>query len=380
MAEERNDAQERTEEATPKRQEDARQKGQISRSRELSTMAVLMGSGTILFVFGHSMIQNLLGIMREGFVIERDSLFSTETLLIELTHATDSMMSGLTPFLVGVALIAILAPLAVGGWLFSPEALKPKLSKIDPVAGAKRIFGLKSLMELLKALAKFLVVTGILVVLLWYRMDDLLHMGRGELNPSLVDAAYFLVAAFLIISSSTVLISLVDVPFQLWEHKRQLKMTKQEVRDEMKDTEGKPEVKSQIKAMQRELANRRMMDEVPKADVIVTNPTHYAVALAYDRDGMGAPKVIARGKDILAARIRSVGKQHNVVLFSAPMLARALYHTTKLGQEIPEGLYIAVAQVLAYVYQLKASRKQRGVDTPRPPQDLPIPAEMRYHE
>jgi len=378
MAEERDDSQERSEEATPKRQEEAREKGQVSRSRELGTMAVLMGSATILFMFGHSMIQSLLFIMRDNFVIDRSSLFTDQTMYIELTHATGNMLTGLAPFLVGVAIIAILAPLSVGGWIFSAEAVKFKWNKLDPIAGTKRIFSIKSLMELIKALAKFCVVIGILILLLWYRTDDLLRMGRGELGPALVNAASFILWSFILLSSTTILIALVDVPFQLWEHKRQLKMTKQEIRDELKDTEGKPEVKSQIRALQKELATRRMMEDVPKADVIVTNPAHYAVALVYDRDNMGAPRVVAKGKDLIAQRIRNIGNQHRVVIFSAPLLARALFHTTRIGHEIPEGLYIAVAQVLAYVYQLRASRSHRGMDTPQPPRDLPVPDDMRY--
>lgn len=378
MAEERDDSQDRSEEATPKRQEEAREKGQVSRSRELSTMAVLMGSATILFMFGHSMIQSLIFIMRDNFVIDRSSLFTDQTMYIELTHATGSMLTGLAPFLTGVAIIAIIAPLSVGGWIFSAEAVKFKWNKLDPIAGTKRIFSIKSFVELMKALAKFCVVIGILMLLLWYRTDDLLRMGRGELGPALVNAASFILWSFILLSSATILIALFDVPFQLWEHKRQLKMTKQEVRDEFKDTEGKPEVKSQIRALQKELATRRMMEDVPKADVIVTNPAHYAVALVYDRDHMGAPRVVAKGKDLIAQRIRNIGHQHRVVIFSAPLLARALFHTTKIGHEIPEGLYIAVAQVLAYVYQLRASRNHQGMDTPQPPRDLPIPDDMRY--
>lgn len=378
MAEERDDSQDRSEEATPKRQEEAREKGQVSRSRELSTMAVLMGSATILFMFGHSMIQSLIFIMRDNFVIDRSSLFTDQTMYIELTHATGSMLTGLAPFLTGVAIIAIIAPLSVGGWIFSAEAVKFKWNKLDPIAGTKRIFSIKSFVELMKALAKFCVVIGILMLLLWYRTDDLLRMGRGELGPALVNAASFILWSFILLSSATILIALFDVPFQLWEHKRQLKMTKQEVRDEFRDTEGKPEVKSQIRALQKELATRRMMEDVPKADVIVTNPAHYAVALIYDRDHMGAPRVVAKGKDLIAQRIRNIGHQHRVVIFSAPLLARALFHTTKIGHEIPEGLYIAVAQVLAYVYQLRASRNHQGMDTPQPPRDLPIPDDMRY--
>ncbi|MCG8324723.1 MAG: flagellar biosynthesis protein FlhB [Thiotrichales bacterium] len=378
MADERDDSQERSEEATPKRLEQAREKGQISRSRELNTMAVLMGSAIILFMFGHSMIQSLLYIMRNGFVLERDSLFDDQSSMIQLTHATESMLSGMAPFLVGITIIAIIAPMVVGGWIFSAEAVKFKWNKLDPIAGTKRLFSLKSLMELLKALAKFCLVIGTLSVLLWYQTDDLLHMGQGDLNPSLLNAAQFILWSFIILSSTTILIALVDVPFQLWDHKRQLKMTKQEVRDEMKDTEGKPEVKSQIRALQRELATRRMMEDVQKADVIVTNPTHFAIALIYERDTMRAPRLVAKGKDLIAMRIQNVGREHGVVIFSSPLLARALFHTTKIGQEIPEGLYIAVAQVLAYVYQLRTSRRWPDAERPRPPGDLPIPDNMRY--
>jgi len=232
-------------------------------------------------------------------------------------------------------------------------------------------------MELAKALAKFVLILGLAVFLLWWKIDDLLGVGRSGLIPALGEGANLILTSFLIISAATILIAAVDVPFQFWEHNRQLKMTKQELKDELKETEGRPEVKSQLRALQQELAYRRMMEEVPKADVIVTNPAHYAVALRYDQATMRAPRVVAKGVDLVAERIKQLGKQHKVILFPAPMLARSLYYSTRIDQEIPAGLYLAVAQVLAYIFQLLESRRVQDVPIPSPPKDLPIPDELK---
>lgn len=379
MAEDRDDSQEKTEEATPKRQQDAREKGQVGRSREFNTMCILMGSVLIMMFFGQSMVTDLLAIMHDGFVIERDALFSNEAMVTAGYKGMEDMLLSMAPLLIGLTILALSAPLVIGGWIFSAQSLQPKLEKMDPIAGIKRIFGPNGLMELFKAIAKFSIVTVLIILVLWSEADTLLHLGNHDLKPSLAAASDEILWAFLILSSSTMIVAMVDVPFQIWEHKRKLKMTKQEVKDEMKETEGRPEVKSQIRSLQQQLANQRMMEEVPKADVIITNPTHFAVALKYDQDNMNAPRLVAKGADLVAQRIRIVAEQHQVTIFSSPLLARALYHTTKINQQVPEGLYIAVAQVLAYVYQLKASKQDRNVSEPAPPADLPIPDEYQFN-
>ena len=377
MAEGQNEGQERTEEATPKRQQDAREKGQVGRSRELNTMALLLVASGGFFVFGGYMINHMSWLMINYFSLDRAVVFDSKQLSPLFMQACFTALQGITPLLVVLVLAAFFAPMMVGGWMFSVKALAFKWDKMDPVKGLTRIFGVRGLMELLKALAKFSLMAGLAVTLLWLKMDELLYLGLRGLGPGLAEAGRLILWSFMILSAATILIAGVDVPFQLWEHAKQLKMTKQEVRDEQKETEGKPEVKSQIRAMQQELANRRMLEQVPEADVVITNPTHYAVALSYEQNSMSAPRLVARGVDFMAQRIRHVAEQNDVTVFSSPMLARALYFNTKLDREIPTGLYLAVAQILAYIYQLRASKLDGNITIPDKPRELPIPAEFR---
>ncbi len=378
MADDKDNSQEKTEEATPKRQQEARDKGQVGRSREFNTMSILLGSVLIMMIFGQKMINDLLLIMRSGFVIEREALFNNEFMINALYQASGDLLSSIAPILIGLTVCAIAAPLVIGGWVFSVESMTFKLEKLNPLTGLQRIFGPNGLMELFKAFVKFLITCGLIMIVLYIEEDEILYIGNSELKPALANAGEKLLWAFLILSASTMIVAMIDVPFQIWEHNKKLKMTKQEVKDEMKETDGRPEVKSQIRSMQQELANQRMMEEVPKADVIITNPTHFAIALVYDQENMNAPKVIAKGADLVALRIRSLADSHNITIFEAPLLARALYHTTKINQQVPEGLYVAVAQVLAYVYQLKASKKDRNIQTPTPPDNLPVPEEYQF--
>ncbi len=379
MPAEQDDSQEKTEQATPKRLDEAKEKGQVSRSRELSTMAVLMVGASSLLIFGNAIINSLLLIMRDGFVLSREDVFSNQSITLSLADVGIDALLGLSPLLISLFLVALIAPLAVGGWVFSIKAMSFQWGKLDPIKGLKRVIGVRGFMELAKALAKFSLITGLAVMLLWLKIDELILLGQNGPRAGLVEAGSTIIWAFIVLSAATILIAAVDIPFQLWEHSKQLKMTKQELKDEMKETEGKPEVKSRIREMQQQLANRRMLEEVPKADVIITNPTHYAVALRYEQEEMGAPRVIAKGVDYMAQRIRLVADQHKVTLFSAPLLARALYFTTKIDQEIPAGLYLAVAQILAYIYQLRASREDPANFTPTAPKDLPIPNKYRTH-
>jgi flagellar biosynthetic protein FlhB len=255
--------------------------------------------------------------------------------------------------------------------------MQPKLSKLDPIKGMKRIFSAKGLMELLKSLGKFVLIASATVMLLHLWAEDLLRLGDLSVEQSLGAGMDMVAWSSLMLSSTLIIMALIDVPFQLWQYKRDLKMTQQEVRDELKETEGRPEVKSHIRQMQREMAQRRMMQEVPKADVIVTNPTHYAVALRYNPDEMHAPVVVAKGKDLVAANIRDIADAHAIPRVEAPALARAVYFNTELGQQIPAALFLAVAQLLAYVFQLRAYRAEGG-DIPTPPQEYPVPPEYRH--
>jgi flagellar biosynthetic protein FlhB len=274
-----------------------------------------------------------------------------------------------------MTVIAIFTPMAIGGWSFSTGALAFKADRISPLAGFKRMFSSKGLMELIKAIAKFLVVSSVAVVFLWSKAEQFLGLGAQPLMLALQNGAWLLGQSFLVVSSTLILIAAIDVPFQLWDHSQKLKMTLQEVRDEMKDTEGKPEVKSKVRQLQQEMAQRRMMESVPDADVIITNPTHYAVALKYDHDNMSAPLVLAMGKDLIALKIREIAAFHSIEIFEAPPLARALYANCKLDQEIPGHLYFAVAQILAFVFQLHIAREQGSEIPDRPDPYMPTDEE-----
>lgn len=371
-------SQERTEEATPKRVDEARGKGQISRSKELSTMFILMASAVVFLFMGKQLSASLQVLMKSNFTIDRKNIFDDSFPFHAVVDSGSNVLMDFAPFLGLLFLVAFFAPMMVGGWLFSTEALSFKFDKLNPISGIKRLFSVNSLMELLKALAKFILIVGIAVFLLWHNVYDLLSMGRNGLEAGLSDASTLIISCFFVVCLATVLIASIDVPFQIWNHSKQLKMTKQQLKDEMKDTEGKPEVKSQIRMLQQELANRRMMEAVPDADVIITNPTHYAVALSYKPDEMSAPKLVAKGADLVAERIRNVAKENNVIIFPAPMLARAIYFSTKINQDIPAGLYLAVAQVLAYIFKLRESVNVSRAEKLTPPTDLPIPEEYQH--
>ncbi|MEN8128928.1 MAG: flagellar biosynthesis protein FlhB [Pseudomonadota bacterium] len=368
---EQDSSQERTEQATPKRQKEAREQGQVPRSRELNTMLVLVAGSASLLIMGDGLIRQIMSLMQRSLTIDR--------LVLSDIHALPQVLAGtvldalliLGP-LFGVLFIAVLlAPALMGGWSFSVKALGFKWSKLDPIKGLGRIFAWRGLMELGKTLAKFVLLAGVSGIVIWQFFGELLALGSEPLLQGLSHAGKLLTWTFLGLSTVLVIIALIDVPFQLWEHHRQLKMTRQEIKDESKETEGRPEVKQRIRNLQREMAQRRMMEEVPKADVIIVNPTHFAVGLKFG-ERMSAPKVIAKGGDLVAARIRELAEQNGVLVFTAPPLARALFHSAELDQEIPSDLYVAVAQVLAYVYQLR-NVTVPGKPRPRPPADLPVP-------
>jgi len=282
----------------------------------------------------------------------------------------------LIPFFIVVLLAAIIGPVALGGWVMSTKSLAPKGERISPLAGIKRMFAMRALVELLKTIAKFLLVATLSLVILDWMTDDLLALGKQDIIPAMASGLQIVGWAVLGMSATMILISLIDVPFQISSHAKKLKMTMQEVKDEMKNTEGKPEVKSRIRQLQYDMAQGRMMSAVPEADVVITNPEHYAVALRYNSDNMGAPVLVAKGADLIAFKIREIAKAHDIPVLQAAPLARAVFHSTELEQEIPAGLYIAVAQVLAYIFQLQSFQKRKG-PRPGPMPDLPIPEELQ---
>ena len=374
---ENQDGQEKSQEPTSKKLADARKKGQVPRSRELNTMALtLIGMATIMML-GTSFSDGFEAQFRQHLMLSREDVFDPNAILDHFISAVQQALWMIMPFLGVMVVVAILASVALGGFNVSFESMQPKLSKLDPIKGMKKVFGAKGLMELFKSLAKFVLVALVTVLVLWSWHDDIIALGDKDIHVALPEGLSMLGWAAILISSTMIVMALIDVPFQMWQHKKELKMTQQEVKDEFKQTEGRPEVKGRIRQMQREAAQRRMMAEVPKADVIVTNPTHFAVALRYDPDSMKAPILVAKGKDLVAANIREIGDAHEIPRIEAPVLARAIYFNTELEEPIPAGLFLAVAQLLGYVFQLRAYNEQGG-DIPQPPQQFEVPEELRH--
>jgi flagellar biosynthetic protein FlhB len=365
--------QERTEQATPKRLREAREKGQVPRSKELNSMALLMAAAGGFLLMGETVLTGMQDILSSGLAIENVRNMDKYSVVEILGNTLVQSLLVVAPIFLLLTVVVIMTPVGLGGWSFSTKAISFKWEKIDPIKGVGRIFAWRGLMELVKVLAKFGLVAAISAMILWSLIDEILGLGAESLKPALAHVANLCGWSFLASSSALILIAAIDVPFQLWQHAKQLKMTKQEVKDEAKETDGRPEVKGRIRALQQELSQRRMMEAVPEADVVITNPTHYAVALRYDQYNMQAPVVVAKGADLVAARIRMVADQNSVTIVSAPPLARALYASTDLNREIPAGLYVAVANVLSYVYQLNAI--ETGDEIPEQPTDLPIPDE-----
>ncbi len=369
--------QEKTEQPTPKRLKESHDKGQVPRSKELNTTVLLMASAGALLFFGNGMLAGLKKIAMHSLVIHHVSELSSKVMMETFTSMLWQALWVMMPFLVVTVIATILTPLGLGGWSFSMQAVSFKLEKLDLLKGMGRIFSIKGLMELVKVLAKFALVGVVSAAIIWSLVGELTGLSEEPLLNALSHLARLCGWSFLACSSAMILIAAVDVPFQLFQHNKQLKMTLQEVKDESKETEGRPEVKGRIRSLQQELSQRRMMDAVPEADVVITNPTHYAIALVYDQTKNSAPIVVAKGADFVAARIRSVAKQNSVTLVEAPPLARALYASTEINHEIPAGLYVAVANILSYVYQLNAA-SQYGYEKPQQPDDLPIPDELAH--
>ena len=369
MAEE--DGQERTEEPTPRRLEQAREKGQIPRSRELSTALLTLGGSVALVSMGAGYVDTLLELMRAGFALEWRDIFEPTRPAQALGHALLTMLGLLAPFLLLMWVLALLAPIAIGGWNWSAESLAPKWERLDPLTGIGRLFSLHALAELGKALAKFLLVGSVAIWVLHDAEPELLGLAAEPLPLALAHAGTRIGELALWLAAPLLLIAGFDVPFTLWQHAKELRMTLQEVKDEMKDIEGRPEIKGKLRRMQMGFAQRRMMDQVPGADAVIVNPEHYAVALKYEAETMKAPKVLALGIDEIALRIRALAGASGVPVVESPLLARALYYNAKIDRDIPVALYLAVAQVLAYVFQLRADHELPGAPIRMPEVEVP---------
>jgi flagellar biosynthetic protein FlhB len=364
---------ERTEPASARRREQAREEGQVARSRELSTLALLLAGGGGLWFMGAGLTDKLSGLMRHGMQLDRGLAFDTDLMLLRLKDVSVDVLLAFSPLLLLLVLAGIASALLLNGWLFSFKPLLPDWGRIDPLKGLTRILSWHGVMEMLKAIAKTVVVGGVAVWVIWHNSGAVLSLAAEPLGAGMAHLVQLLGTSFLIMAGSMAFVVAIDIPVQIWDHERKLRMTREEVRQENKETEGDPQVKAHIRSQQREMARRRMMAEIPKADVVVTNPAHYAVALRYQNDAMRAPRVVAKGAHLLAARIRALAEEHDVPVLEAPPLARALYRHAELGDEIPATLYTAVAEVLAYVYQLRRHR-QVGAPMPQPPDLLPLPA------
>lgn len=366
---------ERTEPASQKRLDEARERGQVPRSPELSTFAVLMAGGSALLFLGGDLMDGMERLMSSGLTLDRADAQKPELMIARLHQAMSDVLVTFLPFIGLLFVVALAAPMLVSGWLFTFDAVAPKYSRINPVSGLGRIFSTRGLGELGKAIGKTLVIGTVAVTVMRGELEPILGLVSESTRPAIAHLGHLLAVTFLFVVAALALIVAIDVPLQIWNHRRQLRMTKQEVKQEYKESEGDPHIKGRIRQLQRERARRRMMSEVPKADVVVTNPTHYAVALRYRERSMRAPMVVALGSSHVAERIVALARENNVPVLRSPPLARALHAHGDLGQEIPLALYTAVAEVLAYVYQLSRYRLQGG-EPPEMPGAIPVPPEM----
>jgi flagellar biosynthesis protein FlhB len=357
---------ERTEEPSQRRLQEARERGQIPRSRELTNFASMIGGSAALVAVGGSLAARMSQIMRNGLSIDAKTLITGDSLLASLGNACSNALLALLPVFGALVGLVLLASVILGGWNFSPSALAPDFSRLSPLSGFQRLFGLRGVSELGKALLKCLVVGGVCAGIVSWLFGDVLALAHMTPRAAIARGAGLLSWAFVWLCASLALVAAVDVPLQLFQFKRSLRMTRQELRDESKELDGRPETKQRIRQMQQAIARRRMMHKVPAADVVIVNPTHFAVALKYDPQKMRAPILVAKGVDLVAQNIRRIAEEHHVPVFESPKLARALYRSTDLNKEIPNGLYVAVAQVLSYIFRIRTLNPTLAARMARP--------------
>jgi len=366
MAEEAETGGERTEDPSQKRLQEARERGQVPRSRELTNFATMIGGSATLVAIGGSLATRMSQMMRHGLSIDPQSLRGSDSMMASLGDAAISAVLALLPVFGAVIALVILASVLLGGWNFSMQAMAPDFSRLSPLSGIKRLFGLRGASELGKALLKCAVIGGVCAAVVSSIFGDVLSLAHMAPRAAISRGAGLMSWSFVWLCASLALVAMVDVPLQLFQFKRGLRMTRQELRDEAKESDGRPETKQRIRQMQQQLARRRMMHKIPTADVVIVNPTHFAVALKYDPKQMRAPRVLAKGVDLVAANIRRIAEEHRVPVFESPKLARALYKSTDLNKEIPAGLYVAVAQVLSYIFRVRTLNPTIAARVARP--------------
>jgi len=365
---------EKTEPASQRRLDQAREEGDVPRSREVATFTVLMAAGAGLWMTGSGLVRELSHSLASGLSLTREQVFNPDILATRILVDVVNVMLACLPIGVAVMVVALASPLLVGGWLFSAKAFTPNFMKLNPISGISNMFSTNSLVELLKAIIKSIVVGVVAYMVISRQLQEAIGLMTEPLHTGSTHVMNMLAFSFMVIVGALGLIAAIDAPYQMWHYANKLKMTRQELIQESKESDGNPQIKGKIRQLQREMAKKRMMQEVPTADVVVTNPTHYAVALKYAEGGQGAPRVVAKGTDEVAAKIRELAKEHRVAILEAPPLARALHKHTEIGDEISPRLYAAVAEVLAYVYQIKAYRP--GLRYPDRPTRLDVPDDM----
>ena len=371
---ENNSDQEKTEQPSAKRLLDAKKKGQVPRSRELNVSLATLGGGVLLLVSLQQINDSITSVFHTSFSISNRNMLDDAHLLWVLGETFPKALSSLS-FLFGMLIILIIfGPTLIGGWSFSTEAFKVKFSKLNPLKGLKRMFGTNGLIELIKSVLKVALIASIAYAFFYYQQDEFIALANESPDQAIVHSVQMLLSSFLFVAAGLILILAIDVPYQIWNHHKQLRMSIQELKDEFKETEGNPESKARVRNLQREVAQRKMLQDVPGADVVIVNPTHYSVALRYDTEQDAAPILVAKGVDHLASKIREIAAEHKVPVFTAPLLARAIYHTTEIENEVPSALYVAVAKVLAYVFQLKTAKPG---NYPKPPTELLIPKQYQ---
>jgi flagellar biosynthetic protein FlhB len=373
------DQEDRTEAPTEKRLREAREKGNVPRSRELANVAVLGCAVMALKASAGHIGAVSRDWMRGALHYDRALLDAPDRLLPHAAGLFGALAAPMLPMIFAALVACLVSPAIMGSLRFAGQSLQPDFSRLNPMTGIGRMWGKESLAEVLRSLLRVILIGGVGTWMVYRAFKALLDMPQASLEQSVAGGVQMAMTTLLAMVGALGALALIDVPWQHFQYRAKLKMTKQEIRDEHKDSEGRPEVKQRIRQLQREMSQRRMMSAIPQADVIITNPTHYAVALKYDPEQGSAPVLLAKGSDFVALKIREIGNEHQIQILESPALARSIFYSTELEQQIPAGLYLAVAQVLAYVYQIRQFRAGRG-KRPDPLKDLPIPPDLRRDE
>lgn len=370
-------AQQKTEDPTPRRLQQAREKGQVPRSKELTMFLLqLIGFGGLAIIMPY-VVSEIIQLAKYCFSFGGNEKITNDFLIKTVFESLQQLMIILSPFFLVLFIAAIISPILLGGLILTMEPIGFKFERLDPIKGIQKILSWQGVVELIKSMIKFILLAVVVISLMWASKSQLMTLGFMSIEEGISSGLSIMLWVLLATAGSLILVVLVDVPFQLWSFKNQLKMSLQEIKDELKETEGTPEVRSRVRSMQREIAKRRMMTEIPNADVVITNPTHFAVAIQYKQSESAAPTVVAKGMGVVAGRIKSIAEENNVTLVSLPPLARALYFSTEIGDEVPSGLYVAIAKVLAYVYQLKRFKAGQAHRPHISEKDIEIPEALQ---